>query len=148
MHPTPELLRRFGLGTPTGGAVEAARGAIGRIFRVETSTGVWAIKQLFAHTDAHAPPQPLETQASLIEAASRTGVTAPRIVRSRDGHIVASLDGVRWRAFEWIDVVSTPTLHQAGATLARLHAAGWPTAAPLCLAGSRRRSHPADRGAG
>lgn len=99
---------------------------MGRVFRVETSTGVWAVKELFDH--GRAAPEQLERQALFIEAASKAGVAAPRIVRSVDGAIVASIDGVRWRVFEWIDIAGAPALRQAGATLARLHATGWPTA--------------------
>lgn len=98
---------------------------MGRVFRVQTSTGVWAIKELFPH--AHAPAERLETQASLVEAARGASIAAPRIVRSVDGAIVASVGGVRWRAFEWVDVAGPSSFGQAGATLARLHAAGWAT---------------------
>ena len=126
VRPTLDLIRTFCLGTPTDGAVEVARGAMGRVFRVETSTGVWALKELFGLTHG-ASEQQLEEQASFVDAAGKAGVAAPRIVRSVDGAIVAVVDGARWRAFEWVDVAGPSTLEQAGATLARLHAAGWPT---------------------
>jgi len=99
---------------------------MGRVFRVETSTGAWAVKELFEHGHA-ASEQQLERQASFIEAAARAGVAAPRIIRSVDGAIAALVDGVRWRVFEWIDIAGWSSLQQAGATLACLHAAGWPT---------------------
>lgn len=127
VQPTRDVLRAFGLGGPIGGAVEAARGAMGRILRVETSTGVWAVKELFEHGPV-ASEQQLERQASLVDAAVGAGVAAPRIIRSVDGSIVALVDGVRWRVFEWVDIAGPSTLAQAGATLARLHAASWPTA--------------------
>jgi Ser/Thr protein kinase RdoA (MazF antagonist) len=87
---------------------------MGRVFRVETATGVWAVKELFEHAPGVSEQQ-LEQQASFVEAAAEAGVAAPRFVRSMDGGVVALVDGVRWRVFGWIDV-------------ARLHAAGWPTA--------------------
>lgn len=121
-----EVVRTFGLGTPTGAAAEVARGAMGRVFRVETATGVWAVKELFVHARA-ASQQQLEDEASFVEAAAADGVAAPRIVRSLEGAIVAAVDGVRWRVFGWVDVARPSSLEQAGATLARLHAAGWPT---------------------
>jgi Ser/Thr protein kinase RdoA (MazF antagonist) len=120
------VFRVFGLGRPTGEPAEVARGAMGRIFRVESSTGVWAVKELFEHGRT-ATVQQLEEQASFVDAAAGAGVAAPRIVRSVDGAVVALVDGVRWRAFEWVDVAGPSSLRQAGATLARLHAAGWPT---------------------
>ena len=46
--PLGEVVRAFGLGELRGGT-EAARGAMGRVFRVETSAGVWAVKELFPH---------------------------------------------------------------------------------------------------
>jgi Ser/Thr protein kinase RdoA (MazF antagonist) len=100
---------------------------MGRVYRVDASTGVWAVKELFEHAPAPSAQQ-LEDQAAFVEAASRAGVAAPRIVRSVGGAIVASVSGTRWRVFEWVDVAGPSTLAQAGATLARLHAAGWPTA--------------------
>jgi hypothetical protein len=81
-------MRIFGLGTPVGVPAEAARGAMGRIFRVETSTGAWAVKELFEHGRA-ASQQQLEEQASFVDAAAGAGVGAPRIVRSAGGAIVA-----------------------------------------------------------
>jgi Ser/Thr protein kinase RdoA (MazF antagonist) len=122
-----EAAQSFGLGTPIGGAAEVARGATGRVFRVETATGVWAVKELFVHAPGVSEQQ-LEQQASFVEAAGEAGVAAPRIVRSVDGGVVALVDGVRWRVFGWVDVAGPSSLRQAGATLARLHAAGWPTA--------------------
>jgi Ser/Thr protein kinase RdoA (MazF antagonist) len=70
----------------------------------------------------------LEDQVAFVDAAAGAGVAAPRIVRSVDGAVVAVIDGVRWRVFEWIDVAGPSSPRQAGTTLARLHAAGWPTA--------------------
>lgn len=125
--PTVEVLGAFGLGAPLGEMVEAARGAMGRIFRAETPSGVWAVKQLFEHVPAASAGQ-LENQASFVDAATRMGVAAPRIIRTVDGGVIAVIDGVRWRAFEWIDIAGPSSLRQAGATLARLHAAGWPLA--------------------
>jgi Ser/Thr protein kinase RdoA (MazF antagonist) len=121
------VFRAFGLGRPTSGPAEVVPGAMGRVFRAETSTGVWAVKELFEH-GSHLSAQQLEDQASLVEAAVRAGVAAPGIVRSVNGAIVATVDGVRWRAFEWVDVTGPSSLRQAGLTLARLHATGWPTA--------------------
>jgi Ser/Thr protein kinase RdoA (MazF antagonist) len=37
------------------------------------------------------------------------------------------VDGGRWRAFEWIDIVGQPSERRAGETLARLHSVGWAT---------------------
>lgn len=123
MHPTAEALRAFGLGTPTVEITEAARGAMGRVFRVETSTGVWAVKELFHHSAA----EHVESQASFMESAANAGIGVPRIIRSETGEVVALVDGVPWRAYEWIDIIGKPALQEAGSTLARLHAIGWPT---------------------
>src|SRR5688500_3820971 len=88
---------------------EAAGGAMGRVFRVETSVGVWAVKELFPHEHGeeeasgheHDEAAELERQAAFVEAAVKVGVAAPRMVRSADGEIVATVGGVRWRVFEW-----------------------------------------------
>lgn len=139
MRPTDAVLWRFGLGAPTGEAVAAARGAMGRVYRVETATGMWAVKELFEHeherVDAHAHERDhaaeLERQAAFVEAVREGGVAAPRIVRSVEGCIEALVDGGRWRAFEWIDIVGQPSVRRAGETLARLHSVGWGTAAEV-----------------
>jgi Ser/Thr protein kinase RdoA (MazF antagonist) len=47
-------------------------------------------------------------------------------VRSTGGEIVATIDGARWRVFEWIELVGPPPLIRAGETLARLHTIDWP----------------------
>jgi Ser/Thr protein kinase RdoA (MazF antagonist) len=125
VHPPPAVLRAFGLGTPTGEAAETARGATGRVYRVETSTGVWALKELFEGSQSSS--EGFERQAALVEAALTAGIAAPWIVRSVEGDVVSLVEGVSWRAFEWVDIAGTPSFRQAGPTLARLHAAAWPT---------------------
>ncbi|HET7769876.1 MAG TPA: hypothetical protein VFN74_13950 [Chloroflexota bacterium] len=47
-----EVVRTFDLGVLKGGT-DAARGAMGRVFRVETSAGVWAVKELFPIASHH-----------------------------------------------------------------------------------------------
>ena len=108
---------------------------MGRVFRVETSAGLWAVKELFPHEHGdeeasgheHDEATELERQAAFVEAAAKLGVAAPRIVRSPDGAIVATVGEVRWRVFEWVDLAGPPSLRRAGETLARLHAIDWPT---------------------
>jgi len=66
----------FGLGRPSGPAVFAARGELGRIWRLDTSDGTWAIKELLE--------PPTETEAAddvaFQEAAIRADVPMPRAV--------------------------------------------------------------------
>ncbi len=133
IHPAPliaDVLSTFGLGAPrapSADVVEAARGEGGRIFRVETSTGTWALKELFAPGEAG----DVELQASLMAAAAGAGVRVPQVVRSTAGAVLAAVGGGTWRVFEWIDVAGVAEAEAAGAALARLHHASWPSDEPL-----------------
>lgn len=104
---TAALSRAFDLGTPTGRAVLADQGEQGRIWRLDTDRGTWAVKQALHHTDEARAAVDLTFQ----ETAAAAGVPLPRPVRTSEG--AALLDGASlpdggadgaFRAFAWVDL--------------------------------------------
>lgn len=71
-----------------------ARGAMGRVSRITTSTGVYAVKELFWPTEEVA----VRREVALCEAAVRAGLLAPRCLATTDGRYLH--DAVR--VFDWV----------------------------------------------
>ena len=123
----------FGLDRPTGPPVFAARGELGRIWRLDTSAGTWAIKELFE------PPTEAEAadDVAFQEAAIGAGVPMPRPVPTRDGQVLARATAVDRdlvvRAYTWVDLAGREAIADvmaAGRILGRLHALAYPDARP------------------
>lgn len=115
-----EICEMFGLGAPAGPFSYVARGELGRVSRLATSAGVWAIKEidLFVPTvdeaDANVQLQELMLDARV--------VTLPRPRRTVDGH---GLFG-NVRVYEWLELSPVPvndveTDELVAASLARMH---------------------------
>jgi aminoglycoside phosphotransferase (APT) family kinase protein len=109
----------------------AARGAMGEVWRVETATGVWAVKILFPWNEPGACPPDVAIQ----EAAAAVGVRVPTITRSVEGDVVATVAGRGVRVYEWVDLdvplevpIAEEMVADAGWILGRIHSL--PTAAP------------------
>ncbi len=96
-----EICEVFGLGSPTGPLAYVARGELGRVSRLTTGSGVWAVKEieLFAPTADEADAN-VELQESMLDA----GVNLPRPRRTVDGH--ALVENVR--VYEWLDMTPLP----------------------------------------
>jgi Ser/Thr protein kinase RdoA (MazF antagonist) len=109
----------FGLGAPTAPAAYVARGELGRVSRLATTTGVWAVKEIerFVPTTAEA-----DANVALQERMLAAGVRLPRPRRTVDGHALAA----NVRVYEWLDLVPVvpgdpEAERQVAAALARLH---------------------------
>ncbi len=77
----------YDLGRPLGPAVAAARGELGRIWRLETLTGTWAVKEIFSpDTEADAA-----ADVAFQEAALAAGVPMPRPIRAGRGTVMAEV---------------------------------------------------------
>jgi hypothetical protein len=78
-----EISDGFALGVPTGPLTYVARGELGRVCRLTTTSGVWAVKEieLFVPTVDEADAN-VELQESMLNA----GVNLPRPRRTADGH--------------------------------------------------------------
>jgi Ser/Thr protein kinase RdoA (MazF antagonist) len=131
--PTPlppdanEVAIAFGLGTPAGEAQVAARGELGRVWRLTTSRGSWAVKELWD------PPTELgaRNDVALQLAALDAGIVAPRPQVGPDGNVLATvraLDGSprTVRVYAWVDLTErSPGPTVAGSILGRLHGLGF-----------------------
>jgi Ser/Thr protein kinase RdoA (MazF antagonist) len=115
----------FDLGAPAGRLSYVARGELGRVSRLVTTGGCWAVKEieLFvpAIDDADAN---VELQESMLAA----GVHLPRPRRTVDGH--GLFENVR--VYEWLDMtpvtVGDPQVEELVAeSLARMHVHAPPT---------------------
>lgn len=114
----------FGLGRAIGSPAFAARGELGRIWRLQTTDGEWAVKELLQATDEQAAAADVAFQ----EAAIGTGVLMPRPVISRSGTVLASIESagapVTVRVYSWVELAPGPTpapAHEAASILGRLH---------------------------
>ncbi|HEV8489309.1 MAG TPA: aminoglycoside phosphotransferase family protein [Candidatus Limnocylindrales bacterium] len=134
MAPQPSLdpaaiAAAFGLGRPLGEPVPTARGELGRVWRLETTRGRWAIKEPF---------EPPTEKSALVDfefqlAALAAGVPMPRPLLARGGRVLAAIEGrsgrVVVRAYTWLDLVAAaPAARapEAAAILGRIHAIGYP----------------------
>jgi Ser/Thr protein kinase RdoA (MazF antagonist) len=122
------VARAFRLGSLRSESREIARGEMGRVFRAETSTGVWALKEYLT------PPRPAlgaQLEHRFMHAAREAGVVVPGVCRTSEGRTLVSIGGRRWKAFGWIETVGKPSAGQVGETVARLHGIGWQTSEPV-----------------
>ena len=109
----------FDLGDVLDFTGPCARGELGQVWRLSSTTGEWAVKESF---DAGAEAPPATTRFN--EAAIRHGVPAPAVRRAADGADQALLGATPVRVLGWVDLDEPdPSLDAAivGSTLARLH---------------------------
>ena len=109
----------------------AARGEQGRIWRLDTERGAFAIKELIVRQTPAAAAADVDFQ----EAVLATGaVPMPRPVRTVTGEVLVDLEGHQLRAYEWVDLLAmdralAPTI--IGPTLAAIHRVHYAPAGPL-----------------
>jgi aminoglycoside phosphotransferase (APT) family kinase protein len=111
--------------------IMAARGEQGRIWRLDTDTGVFAIKELIMRqTEGDAA-----ADVGYQEAVLATGeVPMPRPVRTVSGEVLVDLAAHQVRTYEWVDLLAMDrTLDPAiiGATVAAIHLIDHAPARPL-----------------
>jgi Ser/Thr protein kinase RdoA (MazF antagonist) len=109
----------FGLGTPIGQPRYVARGEIGRVSRLTTKAGTWAVKEIdhFVPTVDEA-----DANADLQELMLDAGVSLPRPRRTVDGHALFG----NVRVYEWLDITPIAVGDReaeamVAASLARMH---------------------------
>src|SRR4249919_1752860 len=93
----------YGLGSPVREMIMVARGEQGRIWRLDTDRGVFAIKELVVR----------QTRADAVadvayqEAVLATGrVPMPRPIRAAGGQVLVDVAEHQVRVYEWVDVLS------------------------------------------
>jgi Ser/Thr protein kinase RdoA (MazF antagonist) len=111
--------------------IMVARGEQGRVWRLDTDVGVFAVKQLVVRqmrADAVA-------DVAYQEAVLATGrVCMPRPIRAADGQVLLEVAEHQVRVYEWADVLSMdPNLDPSviGETLAAIHQVHYAPARPL-----------------
>ena len=121
---------RYGLGRPLGPPVYAARGELGRIWRLDTERGAWAVKEALvpvAEADAAA-------DVAFQLAAAAAGVPLPLPVRTIEGQVTVRGPGAVLRVYEWVDLdpgAGDPAAADLGALLARMHRVAHPARGPV-----------------
>ena len=88
----------YGLGSPNGAPVAAARGELGRIWQLDTDRGRWAVKELLdPTTDAAATEAVAKRDVAFQVAALEAGLPLPRPIVRGDGEVLDVHHGPRWR---------------------------------------------------
>jgi Ser/Thr protein kinase RdoA (MazF antagonist) len=122
-----EAAAAFGLGQVLAEPVVAARGEMGRIWRLETATGRWALKEVF-RPEAGAAAVAL-ADVAFQEAALAAGVPLPRPRPALDGRVLVEVgpadDRRSVRVYAWVDLqdraAAIVPAGEVAAILGRLH---------------------------
>jgi Ser/Thr protein kinase RdoA (MazF antagonist) len=128
-----ELAERFGLGTVLGAPAHVARGAMGEVWRLDTSHGRWAVKWQFPW--APAEPSPADVVVQL--AAAAAGIPLPLPVLTPAGAAMVQAGGRHARVYQWADLgppleppADDRAATEAGRLLGTLHRLALPPAGP------------------
>jgi Ser/Thr protein kinase RdoA (MazF antagonist) len=116
----------FGLGRVLSEPIVAARGEMGRIWRLETTTGPWALKEVFR--PAADAAELARVDAAFQEAALGAGVPLPRPIVARDGRVLVEVGPTDHRRsirmYGWVDLRGREAIvpiPEVAAILGRLH---------------------------
>jgi len=124
------VAERFGLGPAHDLVGPVARGRLGEIWRLTSTTGQYAVKESRTAFD----PVECERDAEYQDLVRATGVPMPAVVRTVAGEVVGDCDGQTVRVYEWVDVEpENRRLEPAavGSVIARIHAARVATPEPV-----------------
>ncbi|MFC5835148.1 phosphotransferase [Nonomuraea insulae] len=124
-EPSVAVARAYGLGEPLRPSVYAARGELGRIWRLDTTGGTWAVKELLV------PVEEGDVRADFAYqlAAAETGIRLPPPRLTLDGAVL--FEG--FRVYTWVDLADGEqvTAAELGAVTAGLHRIGHPADGPV-----------------
>ncbi|MET1231279.1 MAG: phosphotransferase, partial [Candidatus Limnocylindrales bacterium] len=129
------IAEAFALGMPNDGPVAVARGEMGRVWRMDTDQGRYAVKELFHESDETAAQADVTFQRAALDA----GLPMPRPITRPDGEVLLGLERpdartVAFRVYAWVDLAApsrAPAPGIAAALLARLHRLDRPAATPM-----------------
>jgi aminoglycoside phosphotransferase (APT) family kinase protein len=119
------VAERFSLGDRAILDGPVARGELGRVWRLTTSEGTWAVKEPFelkSETDAR-------EEAEIQDAARAAGIPVPAVCRTSDGAASLAVGDVRIQVFEWVEVLDRdPRLDPVavGGLVASIHRVAFP----------------------
>ena len=116
-----EVANAFGLGNPVAEMVFAARGELGRIWRLDTDRGSFAVKELLLRQQ----PDEAVLDAAYQDALAAAGtVPLPRMVRATSGDVLLEVGTHQVRAYEWVDLLPEDSMLDPaliGSTVASIH---------------------------
>jgi Ser/Thr protein kinase RdoA (MazF antagonist) len=130
-----QITDAFVLGTPNDGPVAVARGEMGRIWRMDTDLGRYAVKELFYEYDESAAQADVTFQRAALDA----GLPMPRPITRPDGGVLLDLERPRagivaFRVYAWVELAApsrAPAPGIGAALLARLHGLDRPAATAM-----------------
>ncbi|HET7030885.1 MAG TPA: phosphotransferase [Candidatus Limnocylindrales bacterium] len=131
-----EAASAFGLGAVSGPVVPSARGELGRIWRLVTDRGTWALKELFEPGPGAA--EAATADVAFQERALAGGIPMPRPIVARDGAALVEVGPAadrRWvRIYTWVELRgrdAVAPLDEVASILGRLHALAPPDDRPI-----------------
>jgi aminoglycoside phosphotransferase (APT) family kinase protein len=116
----PLVAELFGLGADAVLTGPIAAGWMGRVWRLETDRGAYAVKEPFFEVS----PTEVEDEADYQDAVHAAGVPMPAVLRTPSGEALATVDGQPVRVYEFVDVLERDRRVDAAAVgrlLARIH---------------------------
>jgi Ser/Thr protein kinase RdoA (MazF antagonist) len=121
---------RYALGEVVDLAGPVARGEQGEVWRLSTASGAWAVKVL----DERATEDEVREEVRFQTAARTSGVPAPAVVFTSEGHVLAPVGTSEVRVFQWValhepDPGLDPTC--VGAVVAAMHQVPFDGGPPL-----------------
>lgn len=126
-----EIAGAYTLGKPCGELALSSRGELGRVWRLDTDEGSFAVKELLVRQ----LPTDADLDVAYQEAVLSTGsVRMPRPIRTDSGDVVVDVAEHQLRVYEWVDLLPVdraldPVL--VGSTLAAIHRVRHSPARPL-----------------
>lgn len=122
-----EACAAFGLGRVVADPTIAARGELGRIWRLETTTGTWALKEVFRPTAETASLARADVAFQLAALTAGTPMPRPLVTAAGDALVEVGPEDHRRsvRMYSWLDLrdrSAVPALGSVAAILGRLHA--------------------------
>jgi Ser/Thr protein kinase RdoA (MazF antagonist) len=125
------IARAYGVGVPIREMIMVARGEQGRVWRLDTDAGAFAIKELVMRQT----PRDAAADVSYQETMLASGrVRLPRPIRTVAGDVLVGLGAHQVRAYQWVDLLTVdPGIDPAvvGATIAAIHQVEHTPARPL-----------------
>jgi len=126
----PAIAEVFALGSDATMTGPAARGQMGQVWRLDTGSGTYAVKESFEPVSL----EEAEADARFQDVAHAAGVPMPAVVRSRHGRVLEQVADEPVRVYQWVDVLPrTRALDpaQVGTVVAGIHRAVLPASGPL-----------------
>jgi Ser/Thr protein kinase RdoA (MazF antagonist) len=132
LHPSqaPAIAERYGLGANPRLTGPVASGRLGRVWKLTTDAGEYAVKAPFFEVSA----ADAERDTAYQDVVRRSGVPMPAVVRTVRGEVLADVDGSPVRVYEFVDVLEPDRQLDpvaVGELLARIHLAVVPTDEPV-----------------